>query len=85
MSGRDQGVLYRSRIGEDGDGISHMSTWCCGPGSGHPGLVMAADGVRYDVVVDWSSVKHTLEPFGRVSELGGLGLTPTHRPDLFWW
>ena len=37
------------------------------------------------VVADKSAVEHTLEPFGVPGELGGLGLTPTHRPDLVWW
>ena len=44
MSGRDHGVLYRSGIGDDGDEISHSPLGAV-VGSGHPGLVMAADGV----------------------------------------
>ena len=80
MSTRDQGVLFRSGIGVDGDEISHM----CNLGAlGHPHLAWSQRVVWAGVVVDWSAVEHSLEPFGVPGGLGGLGSTRTHRPDLF--
>ena len=49
-------------------------------------MVMAMDGgvrARCDSLEFCTAVKHALEPFGRDGELGGLGSTRTHRPDLF--
>ena len=44
MSGCDHRVLYRFRIDDDGDEISHLSIWCHG-GLDTLAVVVAADGV----------------------------------------
>ena len=80
MLTRDHGVLFRSGIGDDGDEISHT---CLLGALGHPHLAWSQRVVWAGVVVDWSAVEHSMEPFGVPGGLGGLGSTRTNRPDLF--
>ena len=71
MSTRDYGVLYRSRIDDDGDEISHLSIL---------GVILAWSQrlLRQDTEVDLRTVKHIVEPLGPVGELDGLGMTFKH-------
>ena len=75
MSTRDHGVLYRSRIDDDGDEISHM----CILGVWSPTILAWSQRLlRQDTKVDLRTVKHIVEPLGPVGELDGLGMTFKH-------
>ena len=74
----DRGMLYRSKIGDNVDEISHTCHFGLGNATVHTAMKMVVWVLWGEIKVDFDDLKHIVHLIGRFYELGNGTMTCLH-------